>query len=219
MVPLPDDALNGEERTTVNHHPNLRLEALCDAVFAIAMTLLILEVRLPPLDRIDSSAELWRALRLVAPSAFAFLLSFAVIFITWVNHHAVMRLVNNTSARFIYANGFLLLTVVAIPFPAGLLGAFLWTDHGAPAVVLYDGILAAVALGWILVTGAALRDGLTVDERAAMAMLSNARNAYFALALYSLLAVAAVWLPIPVAIVTTLSWLFWLVLGLRMKHV
>lgn len=201
------------------NHPTFRLEMLCDAVFAIAMTLLILDVRLPPLDGVDSSAELWRALRLVTPSGFAFLLSFGVIFITWVNHHAVLRLVSNTSAAFMYANGFLLLTVVAIPFPAGLLGEFLWTDHSAPAVVLYNAILAAVAMGWILVTGTALRGGLTVDERAARAMGSNARNGYFALALYSLLAVAGVWLPIPVAIVTTLSWLFWLVLGIRMKHV
>jgi len=201
------------------NHPNLRLEALCDAVFAIAMTLLILDVRLSPLDDLDRSAEVWRELRLLAPSAFAFLLSFGVIFITWVNHHAVMRLVNNTSAAFIYANGFLFLTVVAIPFAAGFLGESLWTDHAAPAVVVYNAILAAVAVGWILVTGAALRGRLTIDEHAATTMSRNGRHGYFAVAFYSLLAVAAVWLPIPVAIVTTLSWIFWLVLGIRMKHV
>ena len=200
-------------------HPTFRLEALCDAVFAIAMTLLILDVRLPPLDHVDSSAELWHALRSVAPSAYAFLLSFIVIFISWVNHHAVLRLVNNTSAPFMYANGFLLLTVVAIPFTTRLLGEFLMTEHGGPAVVLYDAILAASAVGWILVTGAALRDHLAVDEPAAAAIRSNARNGYFAIVFYALLAIVAIWLPIPVAVVTTLSWLFWLVLGLRMKHV
>jgi len=201
------------------NHPNLRLEALCDAVFAIAMTLLILEVRVPSLEAVHSPAEAWHGLRLAGPSAFAFLLSFGVIFITWVNHHAVMRLVNHTSAAFIYANGFLLLMVVAIPFAAGFLGASLWTDHAAPAVVVYNAILAAVAMGWVLVTGASLRGRLTIDERAATEMRGNARHGYVAIGLYSLLAVLALWLPIPVAIVTTLSWLFWLVLGIRMKHV
>jgi uncharacterized membrane protein len=200
-------------------HPNARLEALCDGVFAIAMTLLILDVRLPSTDEITNTAELWRALRHLAPSVFAFLLSFGVILITWVNHHAVLRLVNKTSVAFMYANGFLLLTVVAIPFPTGLLGAFLQTNHAAPAVVLYNATLVLVAVGWILVSGAALRDHLTSDTGAAVTMGESARNGYFAFGLYALLAVAALWFPMPVAIVTTLSWLFWLVLGIRMKHV
>jgi len=200
-------------------HPNARLEALCDGVFAIAMTLLILDVRLPSTDEITNTAELWRALRHLAPSVFAFILSFGVILITWVNHHAVLRLVNNTSVAFMYANGFLLLTVVAIPFPTKLLGDFLQTNHAAPAVVLYNATLALVAVGWILVAGAAIHGHLTSDEGAAVTLGGSARNGYFAFALYALLAVAALWFPIPVAIVTTLSWLFWLVLGIRLKRV
>lgn len=200
-------------------HPNARLEALCDGVFAIAMTLLILDIRLPSTDDITNTAELWQALRHLMPSVFAFILSFGVILITWVNHHAVLRLVSNTSVAFMYANGFLLLTVVAIPFPTGLLGAFLQTSHAAPAVVLYNATLALVAVGWILVTGAAVHGHLTSGEGTAVAMGESARNGYFAFALYALLAVAALWFPIPVAIVTTLSWLFWLLLGIRLKHV
>lgn len=199
-------------------HPNARLEALCDGVFAIAMTLLILDVRLPSSDAFASTAEVWRALGHLVPSIFAFMLSFSVIFITWVNHHAVLRLVNNTSAAFVYANGFLLLTVVAIPFPTGLLGELLPTDHAAPAVVLYNATLALVAVGWILVSGAAHRGHLTIDEVAATRIRNSARNGYYAFALYALLAGVAVWWPIPVAILTTLTWLFWLVLGIRLKH-
>lgn len=206
-------------RNSTMTHPNARLEALCDGVFAIAMTLLILDVRLPSPGDVTNTAELWRALRHLAPSVFAFILSFGVILITWVNHHAVLRLVNKTSVAFMYANGFLLLTVVAIPFPTGLLGTFLQTNHAAPAVVLYNATLALVAVGWILVSGAAVRGRLTSDEGAAATMGESGRNGYFAFALYALLAVAAQWFPIPVAIVTTLSWLFWLVLGIRMKHI
>ena len=199
-------------------HANARLEALCDGVFAIAMTLLIIDVTVPAAASIASSSELWRALQDLAPSVFAFVLSFAIIFITWVNHHATMKLVNATSAPFIYANGFLLLTVVAIPFTAGLLGSFLFTDHATPAVVLYDAVLAGLAIGWILLTGAALKNGLTTDERSATTMRESRRNGYFACALYSLLAVTALWFPLAIAIVTTVSWIFWLARSIRMRH-
>ena len=199
-------------------HANARLEAFCDGVFAIALTLLIIDIKLPSTDSIGSTAEFWRALQHLAPSVFAFVLSFGIILVTWVNHHGALGLVNKTSASFIYANGFLLLTVVFIPFPTSLLGTFLWTDHAAPAVVLYDAVLAVQAIGWILVTGAALRNHLVRDERSKSTMRENNRNGYGAFVLYSLLAITAFWIPTAIAIVTTVSWIFWLTLGIRMKR-
>ena len=196
---------------------NSRLEAFCDAVFAIALTLLIIDVKLPSTESITTTAEFWRALRHLAPTVFAFLLSFAIILITWVNHHATLKLVHGSSAPFIYANGLLLLTVVSIPFPTELLGAFLLTDHAPPAVVLYNAVLAVQAIGWILVTGAALRGHLISDERSTAMIRVSARNGYFGLTFYALLAIAALWIPLPVAIVTTASWIFWLVLGIKMR--
>ena len=143
---------------------NTRLEAFCDGVFAIALTLLIIDIKLPSTERIGSNAELWRALLHLAPSVFAFLLSFVIILITWVNHHATLSLIHRSSAPFIYANGLLLLTVVFIPFPTALLGEFLWTDHAAPAVVFTDAVLAVQAIGWIVVTGTALKGQLITDD-------------------------------------------------------
>jgi uncharacterized membrane protein len=201
-----------------DERPNVRLEAFCDGVFAIALTLLIIDIRLPPTNDIASATELWRALEHLVPSVFAFLLSFGVILITWVNHHETLRLVRGSSASFIYANGFLLLTVVFVPFPTSLLGAFIWTDHAAPAVVLYNAVLAVQAIGWILVTGAVLKNRLIDDEHSMSKMRENNRNGYGALLLYSLLAILAFWFPTAVAIVTTVSWIFWLILGIRMKR-
>src|SRR5262245_27941869 len=104
---------------------NSRLEAFCDGVFAIAATLLIIDVRLPSMESIQTTDQLWLALKHLAPIIFAFLLSFMIIIITWFSHHAILKLVNKSSAPFIYANGFLLLTVVIIPFPTSLLGEFI----------------------------------------------------------------------------------------------
>ena len=193
-------------------YPNTRLEAFCDAVFAIALTLLIIDIKIPRSEEIGTTRELWLALRHLGPSIFAFVLSFAVILITWVNHHRFFRTLNKSSGPFVYANGFLLLTVVFMPFPTALVGEYLLTDHAAPAVVIYNAVTAVQALSWILVTGAALR--LTKDEKSVVLVRHGHRNGYFALVIYSLLAVTAVWFPLTIAIVTTLLWAYWLAFSL-----
>ena len=103
-------------------HPNTRLEAFCDGVFAIALTLLIIDIKIPSSEVIGTTREMWLALRHLTPSILAFVVSFAIILITWVNHHAAFKLVNKSSASFMYANGFLLLSVVFLPFPTALVG-------------------------------------------------------------------------------------------------
>jgi len=100
-----------------------------------------------------------------------------------------------------------------------LVGEFLLTDHAAPAVFLYNLVLTVQALGWIVVADTALRNRLTIDERSTATVRQSGRNGYAAVALYGCLAGAALWWPLAVAIVTTMSWLFWLMLGIRMKRI
>jgi uncharacterized membrane protein len=199
-------------------NPNSRLEALSDGVFAIAMTLLIIEIRVPSSDTITAAEGLWLSLRHLLPSIFAFLLSFATIFITWVNHRATLKLIDKTSSPFIYANGFLLLTVVLVPFAAALLGEYLPTDHAAPAVVLYAAVDALIAVGWIFMTRAALQPRLlTKDEGSTVTLSTTKKNAYFALAIYTTCAVLAFWFPLAIALILTLTWVYWLYFGVRLR--
>jgi uncharacterized membrane protein len=146
-------------------NPNARLEAFCDGVFAIALTLLVLEIRIPPSGTISTTNDLWFYLRQLLPSIFAFLLSFVIVFITWANHHATLKLVDKTSSRFIYANGFLLLTVVFMPFPTALIGEYVLTDYASPDVILYDSVLAFQAIGWILICNSAIKNHLGKNEK------------------------------------------------------
>ena len=199
-------------------HSNARLEAFCDGVFAFALTLLIIDVRVPAMDSIAGTPELWRALEHLTPSVSAFLLSFVVIFITWVNHHGTLKLVRKSSAPFMYANGFLLLTVVFIPFPTALLGASVLTDHAAPAVALYDAVLAVQAIAWLFLSFAALKGHLPADEQATAAIHKQRTSGYFAFTLYSLLAISAFWFPLVAAIITGITWLVWLTFSIRLKH-
>jgi uncharacterized membrane protein len=200
------------------HNPNARLETFCDGVFAIAMTLLIVDIKIPSTVEITNTDQFWAALNHVTPSIVAFLLSFTIIFITWVNHHSTLKSVSRTSTSFIYANGFLLLTVVVVPFPTSLLGEHLFTDHSAPAVILYDGTLALQALGWILLCTAAIRNQLTKNDTSKRAVLADRKFAYFALTLYSLCAIIAFWLPRFIAIITIITWFFWLLYGLTIRR-
>jgi uncharacterized membrane protein len=194
-------------------HPNARLEAFCDGVFAIALTLLIIDIKIPAPEGIGSNRELWLALKHLGPSIFAFVLSFAVILITWMNHHRFLRQVNKSSAAFVYANGLLLLSVVFMPFPTAMLGEYLMTDHAAPAVVTYNAVTVVQAIAWILVARSARR--LTKDDKAAALIRDGDRSGYMAFVVYSLLAVVAFWFPLTIAIVTTLLWAYWLAFSLR----
>jgi uncharacterized membrane protein len=197
---------------------NSRLEAFCDGVFAIALTLLIIEIRIPPSVTINSTSEFWLALEHIAPLIFAFLLSFVVIFITWVNHHSTLKLVNKTSHPFIYANGLFLLSVVIIPFPTTLLGEYLLTDHASPAVILYCAVCGFQAVGWNFLTRTALGPvQLTRNEKAAAKMRENHKYSYFAFTIYTICAVTAIWFPLTIAIIISLIWIIWLIVGINLR--
>lgn len=200
------------------HNPNARLETFCDGVFAIAMTLLIIDVKIPSTAAITSTNQFWLALKHITPSMLAFLLSFTIIFITWVNHHNTLKSLSKTSTTFIYANGFMLLTVVFVPFPTSLLGEYLFADHSAPAVTLYDGTLALQAVGWIFLCTAAIKNQLAKNEASLKAVIADRKFAYFAFALYSLCAIIAFWLPRFIAMITIITWIFWLVYGLAIRR-
>ena len=112
-------ALNG-----THAGPEHRLERMIffsDAVFAIAITLLIIEVHVPPLHA-EATGQQWiEALVHLIPHFAAFLLSFLVIGALWASHHAIFSLVSGFDQRLIWPNLLLLLAVAFLPFSTGLI--------------------------------------------------------------------------------------------------
>ena len=199
-----------------HENPNARLETFCDGVFAIALTLLVLEIKTPVAEQIHTSADLWQALRHLVPSVLAFLLSFGTIMISWVNHHAFMKMVHKSGSLFIYATGFLLLSIVLLPFPTALLAEFALTDAATPAVVAYSFVLTLQGFGWILVGSAALRpDHLMKSEAARAAGRESLRQAYTGLGVYLTCTILAFWFPLAIAIAIGAIFIFWLIFGIR----
>ncbi len=112
-----------------------RILALSDGVFAIALTLLILEIAIPATTSDD---DLGQALLGLWPRYLAYLLSFLVIARFWVIHHQTFRLIVRDNATLVWLNFVLLLFIAFLPFPTAVLGS----HEGAPAAA----VLYAVAL-------------------------------------------------------------------------
>lgn len=131
-------------------NPNFRLEAFSDAVFAIAITLLILEIQVPALESMHSRSEVWRAIGQLWPSFLALMLSFVVILIGWVGHHNLLKRLNKTSDRFQFVNGFFLFTIVIIPFPTAFMAEYINTEFAQPAIVFFSVCMLLHNIGWRL---------------------------------------------------------------------
>ena len=91
-------------------------------MFAIAITLLIIEIKVP---QVDAQHSLTHALLDLWPSYFAYAISFIVIGIMWANHHAMFRDIIRCDHTLIVCNLFLLLSVSFLPFPTALLAEYL----------------------------------------------------------------------------------------------
>ena len=133
-----------------------RIEAFSDGVFAIAITLLILEIRVPHLPAESGPSALGAALAGLWPSYVAFLTSFLTIFIMWANHHAIFRLVCRSDARFLYTNGLLLLLVTFVPFPTAILAEYLERPAAPAAAAFYAGTFVVISVAYWLLWQAAI---------------------------------------------------------------
>ena len=98
-----------------------RIIGISDGVFAIAMTLLVLELKLPALDPSADSSVFAAALMEQVPGFIAWILSFAILCRLWIIHHGLMRTGNTRSWRFLAWNLVFLAAVSFIPFPTSLL--------------------------------------------------------------------------------------------------
>ena len=125
-----------------------RLEAFSDGVLAIAITLLILEVRIPdyPPGGLGSALlEQW-------PSYATYVLTFAVIGVMWVNHHGLFRVIVRVNRPIMYLNLAILMGIAFLPFPTSLFSHALQTTDRADqktAAFVYSLNLVLISLTWL----------------------------------------------------------------------
>jgi uncharacterized membrane protein len=122
-----------------------RIESFSDGVFAIAITLLVLEIKFPSLDTVATRGM---AMALVDnwPSYLAFLISFITILVIWSHHHWIFAAIRRADLVLVYWNGLLLLFVTFVPFPTRLLSEYLLHQEAKVAASLYTGTFLSISL-------------------------------------------------------------------------
>lgn len=140
--------------------PTRRLEALIDGVFAIAITLLAIEVSVPIVESARSS-DLIDALARQWPSYVAYTVTFFVVGAYWINHHRMFFLLRGIDHTFLILNIFCLMAIAIIPFPNAVLAEYL-SDAALRGVAsgLYGLAMAILAIVFNIVWRYAHRRGL-----------------------------------------------------------
>jgi uncharacterized membrane protein len=150
-----------------------RIEAFSDGVFAIAITLLILEIKIPHRDQGSLAAGLLHQW----PSYLAFLLSFAYIGIMWINHHRMFTHIKRSNDVLLILNLLLLLGVTAVPFPTALLAEHLGGPDQRTAALIYNATFVVIAIAFNLLWRYAVSRRL-LHEHVVMESAANMSSQY-----------------------------------------
>ena len=137
-----------------------RVVFFSDAVFAIVITLLVLELKVPHLAE-HNEPPLQQALLELIPNVMGFVVSFLIIGLMWVEHHRIFRYIDDYDAGLLWRNLLLLLCVSFVPFPTALFSENFWSRT---AFILYTASFGGVATAKLLIWRYAARAGLLKKE-------------------------------------------------------
>ena len=112
--PLPPKRVRGFEKN--------RLEALADGIFAVALTLLVLDIKIPEKMKFASNDDLWQHLLDLERHFAIYVISFVVIGMYWISHHIQFHFIRYTDRKLIWINLFYLLLISFVPFTTDLVG-------------------------------------------------------------------------------------------------
>ena len=152
---------SSSERTTE------RMAGFSDAIFAFAMTLLMLDIKVPDVPQGAASSELTGWILAQAPKLSVYVLSFVVIGMFWMRHHSMFRLIRRHDSALMWLNMLFLLVISLMPFPTAILGEY---GDERTAVALYSGFMLAAGmllnLIWIYATRSRRLVGPDLDDSA-----------------------------------------------------
>jgi uncharacterized membrane protein len=123
-----------------------RLEAFSDGVFAIIITLLVLELKMPHLDSVTDSSALWESIKEIFPELFSWIISVLIVGTLWLQHHNLLHMARKADYGIVWINIILLMFAALIPFPAHLMGTY---PHIPLAVASLGIVLFFVSLSTI----------------------------------------------------------------------
>jgi uncharacterized membrane protein len=172
-----------------------RVEAFSDGVFAVVITLLVLDLKAPA-----HRGAVLRDLLAQWPAYVAYLASFAYVGVIWVNHHQLFTRIARVNGGLLWRNLALLLTTSVLPFPTAVIGsAFQLGDRGdeSSALAFYAATGATTAATWLLLFHFLSRTpGLLGDESHAAFFARERHRAVAGVTLYAVSGLCAIWYPL-----------------------
>ena len=203
-LPRSTPKAQGPEKET------LRLEAFSDAVFAVAITLLVLDIKVPRLGDHATPQAVASALAGDWPSYVAFITSFFTILILWVSHHTIFQLVQKTSARLLFANGLLLMLTTVVPFSDALVTEYLRSPAAKIGCAIYAGVFVLISLAFNLLWYGVLADRKLLKPDASPEVIARIHRNYRLGTPAYLLATAGAFVSPYITIgICTVLWIFW----------
>lgn len=175
----------------------VRMEAFSDGVLAINITLLTFELKAPAFKETYTSVSLFLAMARQWPAYLAFLLSFATIFVIWVNHHRMFNVIRRSDSKFLYLNGLLLFLTSIIPFLNNILATYISTSATELAAILTMLLFGAITGVFYLMWNHATADYHLLKRPAADVRVQTVRSGFvISMAIYGASALLACVLPL-----------------------
>jgi uncharacterized membrane protein len=159
-----------------------RLAALSDGVFAVAMTLLILDIRAPAIEAVHREQDLWQALAALAPRLIMYVMTFMTLGIFWVGQQTQLNHLARSSRGLTWIHLVFLFAVTMTPFSTTLLAQF--TSYRTALLIYWANILAlgvVLYLSWVCAIG----DGLVKSDLSPHVSTAIKRRIVIAQALYA----------------------------------
>jgi len=168
-----------------------RVETFSDGIFAIIVTLLILEIKVPHLEHASSARELASSIAGLMPKFVSWVISFVTLCIVWVNHHRLFEVFKGVNIVFFWINVNLLLWVCFVPFPTALIGDY---PRNPLAVSFYGLVMSLLGLAFFIARMYGLRHRrLLKDEVDRAAYKKSVVFAFFFGFLFYVIAAALAW--------------------------
>ena len=138
-----------------------RLEAFSDGVIAIIITIMVFDIKFPVVDFHVTRSIVEHDLQLLAPRLVAYLFSFLVVGILWLNHHHLFHLIQVVDEKLLWLNLHLLFWMSLIPFPTSMIGS---NPMLADSAAVYGAVLTMCSLAFTLMRGYAIRKKLMQQD-------------------------------------------------------
>ena len=197
----------------------VRMEGFSDAIFAIAITLLVLDLHIPDKDTLTSTNAIISFLKGQWASYLAISISFFSIYIMWVNHHKLFKQIYVRNTGITFANGLILFLVTAVSYPTGLIARFLDTPSANLVVAIYTGLFVLINLSYNLLWYIASGDKTLLRPDITDAAIKKIKlNYLYGLPTYFLAFGLSFNYPTTALVICIILWVYWALSSGKLDH-